>query len=93
MFKQLVERLTRTRQARHKGERDAPAEMGQPTSRETGGGSAAPTQDTHSSTGTTSSETFVGRAGGDEAGDVSGTGGEARSAESDLDDQGAGRRQ
>jgi hypothetical protein len=65
--------------------------MGVPTSRETGGGSDAPTQDTHSSTGTSSNETFVGRPSGDESGDVSVSGSEARQTETDLDDQGAAR--
>jgi hypothetical protein len=80
--------VRRDREARHQGERDAPAEQGRPISRATGGGSSAPTEDSHSTTGTTSSETFVGRAGGDEAGTE--TGAEARGDER-LDDQGAAR--
>src|SRR3954467_8314225 len=47
------------------------------------------TQDAHSSTGTTSHETFVGRAGGDESGGVGRSGAEAR-GDGDLDHQGAG---
>ncbi|MCW2786944.1 MAG: hypothetical protein JWP74_3461 [Marmoricola sp.] len=91
MLKRLFDLFKRDRRARAKGERDAPADMGDPTSRATGGGSEAPVQDSHSTTGTTSSDTFVGRAGGDEAGDVGPSGGEVRTGQTDLSHQGAAR--
>ena len=73
----LVDRIKRTLVGRDRGERDAPAINAGP--RESGGTEAASTQDRTSSTGTSHNETFVGRAGGDEAGDVgtSGAGGRA----------------
>jgi hypothetical protein len=91
MLGRLWDRFKRDRAARDKGERDAPADMGDPTSRAAGGGSEVETQDSHSTTGTTSSGTFVGRAGGDEAGDVGPTGGELRTGQADQSHQGAAR--
>jgi hypothetical protein len=71
----LVERVRRNLVGRRRGERDAPAMNAGP--RESGGTEAASTQDRTSSTGTSPNDTFVGRVGGDEAGDV-GTSGAGR---------------
>jgi hypothetical protein len=75
-IKQLV---VRDRTARERGERDAPADLANAGARDTGGGSDVDTMDENSTTGTTESGEFVGRAGGDETGDVGLSGGEARS--------------
>jgi hypothetical protein len=94
LLQRLLDTWRRDRRARDKGERDAPADMGDPTSRDVGGGSDVPTQDAHSTTGTTSSGSFVGRAGGDESGDVGLSGAEARAGledPADQDRQGAAR--
>jgi hypothetical protein len=90
MWRKLVDRLSGYRRARRAAESDAPAEMGTPVSRQTGGGSAVGTEDAHSTTGTTSSGTFVGRVGGDEAGDV-GEGAGEMSSEQTFDGKGAAR--
>ena len=72
---QLVrEKLT----ARQRGEQDAPNENA--GLRPFADGSDVRTQDATSTTGTTANETFVGRAGGDEAGDVGESGAERRAA-------------
>ena len=92
MWQKLASLVARNRQARREGEGDAPTDAGEVTTRPVGGGSDAPTQDAHSSTGTTSHETFVGRTGGDESGDVGLSGAEAR-GDGDLDHQGAARRE
>ena len=92
MWRKLVNLVSRDRRARREGEVDAPTDSGEVTTRAAGGGSDAPTQDAHSSTGTTSHETFVGRTGGDESGDVGRSGAEAR-GDGDLDRQGAARRE
>jgi hypothetical protein len=81
-FLQRLSRLiTRDRTARRRGEHDAPADPAHAGSRSTGGDSDADTMDRHTATGTTHSEEFVGRAGGDETGDVGLSGGEARAEE------------
>jgi len=92
MWQKVAALFTRDRRARKQGEEDAPTEPGTDAARPTGGGSDAPTQDRHSTTGTTSSETFVGRAGSDETGDTGVSGAEAR-GDGDLDHQGAARRE
>lgn len=92
MLGKLLDRFRKDRRARREGEWDAPAQMGDPVSRATGGGSDAGTQDAHSTTGTTSNETYVGRVSGDESGDVGMSGSEARGDE-DIDEQGAARRE
>lgn len=74
----VLDRLKRTLIARRRGEQDAPADPANAGARETGGGSGVPTQDRHSTTGTTESDEFVGRAGADESGDPGITGAEAR---------------
>jgi hypothetical protein len=77
----LIQKLTglvsRDRRMRRRGEEDAPTDPAH-GSRETGGGPDVGTMDKNSSTGTTDNETYVGRAGGDETGDVGLSGGEAR---------------
>jgi len=92
MWKKLSGLLGRDRRARREGEGDAPTDPGQTTGRPTGGGSDAVTQDATSSTGTAENETYVGRVGGDEAGDVGRSGAEAR-GDGDVDHQGAARRE
>ena len=92
MLNKLVNLFARDRAGRRRGEEDAPVDTGQATARATGGGSGIGTQDRHSTTGTTSNDTFVGRVGGDETGDTGLSGAEARS-DSDLDHQGAARRE
>lgn len=65
------------------GEDEAPSDSASATSRATGGRDPGDgdedSQDQNSTTGTTSNDKFVGRASGDEAGDVEGSGGERRS--------------
>ena len=63
-----------------RGEDDAPVDPAN-GSRETGGGPDIGTMDKNSTTGTTESGEFVGRAGSDETGDVGLSGGEARTGE------------
>ena len=63
-----------------RGEQDAPVDPAN-GSRETGGVPQPGTMDQNSTTGTTPSEEFVGRAGSDETGDVGLSGGEARTGE------------
>lgn len=77
----VVVRFSRDRRARSRGERDAPAGLGMAGSRETGGEPNADVQDQNSTTGTTPSADFVGRASGDESGDVGLSGGEARTGQ------------
>jgi hypothetical protein len=64
--------ITRDRQRRHLAERDAPAQPGGAHTRETGGVDDPDAPDRHSTTGTTPSDTFVGRAGGDDPGNLEG---------------------
>ena len=60
------------------GEADAPVDAETARSRATGGVPQSGATDTHSTTGTTPSDSFVGRAGGDDSGDTGTTGAEAR---------------
>ncbi len=80
----FLERLSglvrRDRTARQRGEHDAPQDLAN-GSRDTGGGSDVDSMDRNSTTGTTQSGEFVGRAGSDETGDVGLSGGEARTGE------------
>jgi hypothetical protein len=76
-LQKLTGLVSSDRRMRERGEDDAPTDPANGT-RETGGGPDIGTMDKNSSTGTTESETFVGRAGGDETGDVGLSGGEAR---------------
>lgn len=77
-LQRLQDRFSRDRTARRRGESDAPADLANAGSRETGGGSDVDSMDKNSTTGTTESGEFVGRAGSDETGDVGLSGGEAR---------------
>jgi len=67
-----------TRKARDLSEDDAPADMGTARSRDTGGVPDSGALDPHSTTGTTDSDTFVGRASGDVSGDSGTTGTDVR---------------
>lgn len=60
------------------GEQDAPADTAMAPSRATGGEPDPEAPDTHSTTGTTPSDTFVGRASGDDPGAGTRTGAEVR---------------
>lgn len=73
------------------GEADTPADPQSARTRATGGVPEPEAKDTHSTTGTTPSETFVGRASGDDAGEPEQSGAEARAEHGD-DDPPAGRR-
>ena len=77
-IQKLGRMIGRDRAMRERGEHDAPTDPAHGT-RETGGGSDVETMDRNSTTGTTESDTFVGRAGSDETGDVGLSGAEARS--------------
>jgi hypothetical protein len=76
--------FARDRTGRHLGEYDAPADTGSARIRETGGVDQPDAPDTHSTTGTTPSGGFVGRAGGDDPGDLDDP---APRQQGDLDDQ------
>jgi hypothetical protein len=69
--------------SKHPGEADTPPDPQSAHSRATGGVSDAGASDTHSTTGTTSSQTFVGRASGDDPGDAGKTGAEVRAEQQD----------
>jgi hypothetical protein len=62
--------LSSDRQRRHLAEQDAPAQPGSTHVRPTGGVDNPDAPDRHSTTGTTESDTFVGRAGGDDPGNL-----------------------
>ena len=79
-IKRLTRFVSRDQRMRERGEQDAPTDPAH-GSRETGGGSDVESMDVNSTTGTTSSGSFVGRAGSDETGDVGLSGAEARSGE------------
>lgn len=70
IWSKLWRRLRRDRAARHLGEHDAPADTGSARTRATGGVPDPDASDTHSTTGTTPSGPFVGRAGGDDPGSL-----------------------
>ncbi|MBJ7358837.1 hypothetical protein [Nocardioides sp.] len=90
-LERLAGLLSRDGTARRRGEQDAPADPANAGARETGGGSDAPTMDANSTTGTTESAEFVGRAGGDETGDTGASGAEVRSGETADGRTGAAR--
>jgi hypothetical protein len=73
--------VVRDRTARKRAEHDAPADPANAGSRATGGAPPPGTADSNSTTGTSPNGHFVGRAGGDESGDVGLSGGEARTGE------------
>ena len=60
------------------GEKDSPTDSAVAGTRATGGAADAGADDPNSTTGTTESDTFVGRASGDEVGDVGESGAEKR---------------
>ena len=62
--------FARDRAGRHLAEHDAPADTGTARTRATGGEPNPDAPDRHSTTGTTPSGPFVGRAGGDDPGDI-----------------------
>jgi hypothetical protein len=64
--------------ARQPGEADTPPDAQEARSRETGGAPDSESPDSHSTTGTTPNQTFVGRASGDDAGDAEKSGAERR---------------
>jgi hypothetical protein len=64
--------------SRHPGEADTPPDPQSAHSRATGGVPDAGASDTHSTTGTTPSQSFVGRASGDDPGEAGKTGAEVR---------------
>ncbi len=76
-MEKLTGLFSRDRRVQRRGEDDAPTDPAF-GSREEGGGPDIGTMDKNSTTGTTESGTFVGRAGSDETGDVGLSGGEAR---------------
>ena len=81
-LQRLGSRLTRPLKARRVAENDAPADLGgQAKTRATGGVSQESAQNPNATTGTTPSETFVGRAGADETMDAGVSGAEARAGE------------
>jgi hypothetical protein len=63
------------------GESDAPRDSRTARTRATGGAPQPGAADTHSSTGATPNEAFVGRPGGDDPGDAGTTGAEVRGSE------------
>ncbi len=80
LWSRVREAVTRERQSRKVTENDAPADTASGRTRATGGVPDADAGDQNSTTGTTPSDTFVGRASGDEAGDSGISGAEARAA-------------
>lgn len=95
LFSRIRGLLGRDRASRQMGESDAPADTSMARARPTGGAPDSEAPDTHSTTGTTSSGTFVGQATGDEAGDTQASGAERRAehekshgpADPDADDR------
>ncbi|HEY8454761.1 MAG TPA: hypothetical protein VIL34_04150 [Actinopolymorphaceae bacterium] len=73
----IRELIRKDQKARRLGERDAPADIGTARTRAEGGVPQSSAPDRHSTTGTTPSETFVGRVGGNES-DTGTTGAEVR---------------
>lgn len=71
----------RDRLGRRLGETDAPGNTDTARSRATGGARDTDAPDTHSTTGTTPSESFVGRASGDEGADAGPSGAEVRAGQ------------
>jgi hypothetical protein len=88
LWSRIRDRLGGAHPAQTPGEADAPVDTGTARTRPTGGVPDPGAADTHSTTGTTPSQTFVGRASGEEPGDSDITGAEARG---DDDEGGAAR--
>lgn len=74
----LRTKIHRQRKAARLGEPDAPGDLGTARTRATGGEPDPDAPDTHSTTGTTPGQTFVGRATGDDPGYTGRTGAERR---------------
>lgn len=90
LLTRLARLISRDQQMRDRGENDAPTDPAHGT-RETGGVDDPAVMDRNSTTGTTPSGEYVGRAGSDETGDVGISGAEARSGETAQDTTGAAR--
>jgi hypothetical protein len=88
-MRRLTDLFRRDRQARRQGEADAPADLGTSRTRDSGGEPEPGAQDQNSTTGTTPNDNYVGRAGGDESGDVGLSGAEARREGQDVEHEGA----
>jgi hypothetical protein len=88
-WRQLMDRAGRGVRARRDGEEDAPADLTESRSRDSGGEPDRSTQDRHSTTGTTPSEEFVGRDSGDETGDTGTSGAERRAGRDGTEAEGA----
>jgi hypothetical protein len=84
-----VDAVRRRPQAQRLAEDDAPADVGTARTRATGGVPQPGAQNPEATTGTTPSETFVGRAGADETLDAGTSGAEARAGEA-ADGRGEG---
>jgi hypothetical protein len=88
-LKRAVDAVRRRPRAATLAEVDAPADLGSARTRATGGVRQAGAQNPNATTGTTPSETFVGRAGADETLDTGLSGAEARAGEA-ADGRGEG---
>jgi hypothetical protein len=74
----MKDRVTDRQAPRTPGEADSPTDSAVAGTRATGGAADPDADDPNSTTGTTESGSFVGRASGDEVGDVDESGGEKR---------------
>lgn len=81
LISRLFEVVKRDRAGRELGETDAPGNTDTARSRATGGVPDSDAGDTHSTTGTTPNDGFVGRASGDEAAEDGPSGAEVRAGE------------
>lgn len=88
-WSQLIDRATRGFRARRHSEEDAPADLSESRSRDTGGEPDPTAQDRHSTTGTTPNQEFVGRDSGDETGDTGTSGAERRAGRDGTEAEGA----
>jgi hypothetical protein len=91
-LKRAVDAVRRRPQGQRLAEDDAPADLGTARTRATGGVPQPEAQNPDATTGTTTNETFVGRAGADETLDTATSGAEARAGDtSDGRGEGAAR--
>jgi hypothetical protein len=81
LWSRIRARLGGSRQGAVPGEPDAPTDSGTARTRATGGVPQSGAADSHSTTGTTPNERFVGRPGGDDPGDSGATGADVRGSE------------
>ena len=77
-WQRMKDRVTDGESSSTPGEKDSPTDSAVAGTRATGGAADAGADDPNSTTGTTDSGTFVGRASGDEVGDTGESGGEKR---------------